>query len=86
MSLRDTNLRYAALKLIADTVDKAMKDEKAAHLDALELFAPELDDLRFIGEDAEHSGVDTQCEVARVVHDFAKRECLERDGAMVLAP
>lgn len=36
MSLRDTNLRYAALKLIADTVDKAMKDEKAAHLDALE--------------------------------------------------
>ena len=41
MSLRDTNLRYAALKLIADTVDKAMKDEKAAHLDALEASAEE---------------------------------------------
>lgn len=36
MSLRNTNLRYAALKLIADIVDRAMKDEKAAHLAALE--------------------------------------------------
>ena len=39
MSLRDTNLRYAALKLIADIVDKAMKDEKADHLEALQAAA-----------------------------------------------
>ncbi len=39
MLLRDTNLRYAALKLIADIVDTAMKDEKAAHLEALEASA-----------------------------------------------
>lgn len=36
MNLRNTNLRYAALKLIADIVDRAMKDEKAAHLAELE--------------------------------------------------
>lgn len=39
MSLRDINLRYAALKLIADIVDKAMKEEKAQHLDQLEASA-----------------------------------------------
>lgn len=35
MNLRDTNLRYAALKLIADAVKEAMEDEKAGHLEAL---------------------------------------------------
>lgn len=41
MLLRDINLRFAALKLIADIVDKAMKEEKAAHLEALEASAEE---------------------------------------------
>ena len=36
MLLRDTNLRYAALKLIGDLVADAMKAEKAEHLEALE--------------------------------------------------
>lgn len=36
MLLRDINLRYAALKLIADIVAEAMKAEKAEHLEALE--------------------------------------------------
>ncbi|WP_347042061.1 hypothetical protein [Brachybacterium nesterenkovii] len=36
MNLRDTNLRYAALKLIADAVKEAMEDEKAGHLAALQ--------------------------------------------------
>lgn len=35
MLLRDINLRYAALKLIADIVADAMKEEKAQHLEAL---------------------------------------------------
>jgi len=39
MLLRDINLRYAALKLIADIVADAMKAEKADHLDALETSA-----------------------------------------------
>ena len=39
MLLRDTNLRYAALKLIADIVAEAMKAEKADHLEALEASA-----------------------------------------------
>ncbi|GAP78541.1 hypothetical protein Y09_1370 [Brachybacterium sp. SW0106-09] len=39
MLLRDRNLRYAALKLIADIVADAMKAEKADHLDALETSA-----------------------------------------------
>ena len=39
MLLRDINLRYAALKLIADIVADAMKDEKADHLQALEASA-----------------------------------------------
>lgn len=43
MSLRDTNLRYAALKLIAAMVDDAMKAEKAAHLEALQASAEESD-------------------------------------------
>ena len=41
MLLRDINLRYAALKLIADIVAEAMKDEKADHLQALEASAEE---------------------------------------------
>lgn len=36
MNLRDTNLRYAALKLIADAVKDAMEREKADHLRALQ--------------------------------------------------
>ena len=39
MLLRDRNLRYAALKLIRDAVEDAMKAEKADHLDALEASA-----------------------------------------------
>lgn len=39
MLLRDINLRYAALKLIADIVADAMKAEKAEHLEALEASA-----------------------------------------------
>ena len=39
MLLRDINLRYAALKLIADIVADAMKEEKADHLEALEASA-----------------------------------------------
>ena len=39
MLLRDINLRYAALKLIADIVAEAMKAEKAEHLEALEASA-----------------------------------------------
>lgn len=39
MMLRDINLRYAALKLIADIVAEAMKAEKAEHLEALEASA-----------------------------------------------
>lgn len=39
MLLRDINLRYAALKLIRDAVEDAMKAEKADHLDALEASA-----------------------------------------------
>lgn len=39
MLLRDINLRYAALKLIADIVADAMKAEKADHLQALEASA-----------------------------------------------
>lgn len=41
MLLRDINLRYAALKLIADIVAEAMKAEKAEHLEALEASAEE---------------------------------------------
>jgi len=41
MLLRDVNLRYAALKLIADIVAEAMKAEKAEHLEALEASAEE---------------------------------------------
>ena len=41
MLLRDVNLRYAALKLIADIVAEAMKAEKADHLEALEASAEE---------------------------------------------
>lgn len=39
MLLRDINLRYAALKLIRDAVEDAMKAEKAEHLEALEASA-----------------------------------------------
>lgn len=39
MLLRDRNLRFAALKLIADIVAEAMKAEKADHLEALEASA-----------------------------------------------
>lgn len=39
MLLRDTNLRFAALKLIRDAVEDAMKAEKADHLEALEASA-----------------------------------------------
>lgn len=35
MTLRDSNTRYAALKLIRDAVDEAMKHEKSDHLDEL---------------------------------------------------
>ena len=41
MLLRDVNLRYAALKLIRDVVEDAMKAEKAEHLEALEASAEE---------------------------------------------
>lgn len=41
MLLRDINLRYAALKLIRDAVEDAMKAEKADHLQALEASAEE---------------------------------------------
>lgn len=41
MLLRDINLRYAALKLIRDAVEEAMKAEKADHLEALEASAEE---------------------------------------------
>lgn len=41
MLLRDINLRYAALKLIRDAVEDAMKAEKAEHLEALEASAEE---------------------------------------------